>query len=167
VQLQDSRKFKIAVTKSCCPVCWEIVTIFNRQNETTQEQGSDSGDHTFPVHFDARGRHPILYPVDLPDILDESIKDELLTKFRITLLRNLACLLDKETTKAANTKHLRSESNISQPESVAFSVDSSFGGSIDVGTSQGNQQYISEKRQKEFVDVESWRKSSCNPEPSK
>jgi hypothetical protein len=90
--------FTIAVSKSCCPVCWEIVTIFKRRYQTTQEQGSEST----PVYFNTRERHPNLYPVDLPDVLDESIKDELLTKFSITLLKDLVSLFDEDA-RAANT----------------------------------------------------------------
>ena len=93
MECSESRKVTIAVSKPCCPVCWELVTIFNHQNQTTQEQGPESGDHTLPVRFLTRGRHPHLYPVDLPDILDEGIKDELLTKFSITLLDDLTKLV--------------------------------------------------------------------------
>lgn len=128
MQLGFSRNFTIAVSKSCCPVCWEIITIFNRQN---QEQGSS-------VCFQARGRHPNLYPVDLPDILDEGIKDELLTKFSITLLKDLISLFEQDA-RAANAKRMRSESNVSQPESVTFGLFSSMDDSTDMGSSQTNQ----------------------------
>jgi hypothetical protein len=125
MQLQSSGKYTIAVSKSCCPVCWEIMNIFNRQNK---EQGSS-------VRFQAHGRHPNLYPVDLPDILDESIKDELLTKFSITLLKNLISLLEEDA-RAAHAKHKHSGSNVSQPESVTHSLNSSMGGSIDIDSSR-------------------------------
>jgi hypothetical protein len=120
MQLHTSEKFVIAVSKSCCPVCWDIINIFNRQNE---ESGSS-------VRFQAQGRHPNLYPVDLPDILDEGIKDELLTKFSITLLKDLISLFEADA-RAAQIKHRRIESNVSQPESVAYTLTSSMDGSID------------------------------------
>ena len=47
-----------------------------------------------------------LYAVDLPDLLDGGLKDELLTKFSIDLLKDLFSLLDKDT-KAAKPKHPR------------------------------------------------------------
>jgi hypothetical protein len=164
VQLGGSGQIKIVVTKSCCPVCWQIAVIFKRENEKTPEQGSESGNYSFPVHFDARGRHPNLYPVDLPDILDETIKDELLKKFRIILLRNLASL--GEEAKAAKSKHMRSESNVSQPESLAFSMNSSLCGSIDISTSRVGHASLRKNRQEMLADVESWRtrNSSCIPE---
>ena len=113
VQLQDTREFTIAVSKSCCPVCWDIVKIFDRQAQITQGEGSESGNHTPPVHFKTRGRHSNLYAVDLPAILDESIKDKLLTKFSIDLLKDLVSLCDRA---AAKPKHVASISNVSQPD---------------------------------------------------
>jgi hypothetical protein len=138
MQLRDSRTFTIAVSKSCCPVCWDIIDIFNKQD-------SESG---VPVRFNARGRHPTLYPVDLPEILDDGIKDELLKKFSITLIKDLVSLLENDA-KVANAKHVSKDSNVSQPESVAFSLDSSdLGGSIDVDSSEANQAYVAEARRK-------------------
>lgn len=163
MQLQASRQFKIAVSKSCCPVCWDIVNIFNEQAKTTQEPKP-------LVCFRARGRHANLYPVDLPDLLDEGIKDELLKKFGIHLLKDLFSLLDKDTLKAAKSKHVAS---ISNPESLALSLNSSLGSSLDNEdhlqvdiTSKGlNDKYDQMHR------VESWTRSfTCNPnqpEPSK
>ena len=130
MQLHASEKFAIAVSKLCCPVCWDIINIFNRQNK---EQGSS-------VRFQAHGRHPNLYPVDLPDILDEGIKDELLTKFSITLLKDLVSLFEADRT--VQTKHRRIESNVSQPESVAYTITSSMDGSTD-SSPHTNQTYIS------------------------
>ena len=106
MQLQDSREITIAISKSCCPVCWDIVKIFDRQAQTTQGQGSESGNYTPPVRFRTCGRHSNLYAVDLPDLLDGGLKDELLTKFSIDLLKDLFSLLDKDT-KAAKPKHPR------------------------------------------------------------
>src|ERR1700728_4768493 len=107
----------------------------SHSNQTTQEPGSELTVPKLPILFNARGRHPNLYPVDLPDVLDESIKDELLTKFSITLLKDLVSLFDEDA-RAANAKHVNSAS---QPESVAFSLNSSMGGSIDVDSSVDNQ----------------------------
>ena len=121
----------IAVSKACCPVCWDLVKIFNRLNEEEPSR----------IHFQAHGRHPNLYAVDLPDILDEGIKDELLKKFGITLLQDLVSLFElDEDSKTAATKHKRSESDVSQPESVAYSVSSSCmsGGSVAEPSVQDN-----------------------------
>ena len=158
MQLQASRQFKIAVSKSCCPVCWDIVNIFNEQAKTTQEPKP-------LVCFRARGRHANLYPVDLPDLLDEGIKDELLTKFSITLLKDLVSLFEEDAraaharaahARAAHAKHLRSGSSVSQPESVALSLGSSMDSSIDE-VSQDNRATVMEKFEKLKYDVHSWK----------
>lgn len=157
----------IAVSKSCCPVCWVIIEVFN---QITQEENSKSATHIAPVRFNARGRHLNLYPVDLPDILDDAVKDELLRRFSIILLENLIALLDKDAS-AAKAKHVHSDSNVSQPESVAFSVDSTLGGSIDVGSSQANQEHITSVRRDRMQSLDRvhlWVKSSTDlgqPEP--
>ena len=133
MQLKASGIVPIAVSKSCCPVCWDIINIFKHQ---TEQQGSS-------VCFQAHGRHPNLYPVDLPDILDEGIKDELLVKFSITLLKDLVSLFEADT-RAANANHTRSGSNVSHPESLALSLDSSMGGSNDPSSSQIIQNCLDE-----------------------
>jgi hypothetical protein len=145
MQLQSSGKYMIAVSKSCCPVCWDIVKIFDRQNKEKRS----------PVCFQARGRHPNLYPVDLPDILDEGIKDELLTKFSITLLKDLVSLFEADA-RAARAKHSRIDSNVSQPESLTYSLDSSMGGSIDVVSLKSNTKYVARSRQEVREYVVSW-----------
>ena len=132
-------------------------------NQKTQEQGSESDNL---ARFQVRGRHPNLYPVDLPDVLDDGIKDELLTTFSITLLKNLVSLLDEDARAGAESKHVHSDSNVSQPESVTFSLNSSMGGSVDVDTVQaayagvvGNRNRKAQKyRDPKYV--ESWRSSS-------
>jgi hypothetical protein len=117
--------------------------------QTVQEQSDKQ------VHFEVRGRHPNLYAVDIPDVLDEDIKDELLIKVSITLLKHLVRLVDEDT-EAAKTKHAHSKSNVSEPESVALSLSSSAGGSVDAdgcaAVHDGVAEYV--KR------VESWRNSA-------
>jgi hypothetical protein len=60
------------------------------------------------------------------------------------------------------------ESNVSQPESVAFSLDSSnLGGSVDVDSSQANQAYVARDRQMHSRErVNSWNRRSDNRLPS-
>lgn len=129
-----------------------------------------------PVRFQTRGRHSNLYPVDLPDVLDEGIKDQLLTKFSIDLLKDLFSLLDQEDAKAAKAKHVHSRSDVSQPESVALSLGSSLGGSVDTDPPWANHQQVDHyrrgqgSRELSCDRVESWRNSSCDleqPETSK
>lgn len=150
MQLHSSENFTIAVSKSCCPVCWDIIKIFNRQNE---EQGSS-------VRFQAHGRHPNLYPVDLPAILDEGIMDELLTQFSITLLKDLVSLCEEDA--RAHAGHMRSESTVSQPESVTYSLSSSMDGSVEVGSSDANQAYLNKYHER----VNSWNRRSESSEMS-
>ena len=138
MQLQPSGQHRIAVSKACCPVCWDIAKIFNRLSTEKPSQ----------VHFQAHGRHPNLYAVDLPDILDEGVKDELLTKFGITLLQDLVSLFELEDSKMAGTKHMCSESDVSQPESVAFSLSSSSMGRSNLIRSvpRANHKHLSHQR---------------------
>lgn len=109
------------------------------------------------VFFQVRGRHPNLYPVDLPDLLDEGIKDELLSKFSITLLQDLVSLVDQD--RNAKSKHVHSVSNVSQTESIALSLDSSSNGSLDVHIIQAFRR-SNIGTPKHTTDVEKWRNSS-------
>lgn len=161
-QIDASRFFKIAISKSCCPVCWDIVTIFN--NLPNSESGN-----TPPIRFHARRRHPNLYAVDIPDILDEGVKDELLRKFSIILLKDLVSLLNEEAARTSNAKHAPRHSSVSQPESLTFSTDSTLGGSVDINTASADQQASDDhmkslKRER----VELWNRlnldSVCNTE---
>ena len=126
---------------------------------TTQEQArsdSESGNHTPPVTFKTGGRHPILYPVDLPLILDEAIKDELLRKFSSNLLNDLLSLWESSKTTG---KHVPSTSNVSQPESVALSLNSSLGGSVD--DTEADADGVENFHRKTY-DVELWNKRNCS-----
>ena len=119
-----------------------------------------------PYSFDARGRHSNLYPVDLPGVLDKSVKDELVKRFSILLLKDLVSLLNQDGSnpKHETSKSESSASDVSQPESVAFSINSSLGGKIDPGRSTAHwQDYTgTSKTHQSSERVEHWVKSSFN-----
>jgi hypothetical protein len=163
-QLNACTNHTIVVSKSCCPVCWELISIFNRR---AQDPKNDK-----VVSFTARGRHANLYPVDLPDVLDDDIKDELVTSFSIILLNDLVYLSNK---RSATTKHNpsdSSDSSVSQPESLALSLDSILSGSADADTAQDNYTFGTERRKKLSrhgsveSKIEMWRHSDrdCDPD---
>jgi len=56
----------IAVSKRCCPVCWELMDILR----------------TEPKQFQVRGRHATLLPVELPSWLEKGHIDEMITRFK-------------------------------------------------------------------------------------
>ena len=129
-----------------------MVAAFNSQEQTPQGQGSELGNDTPSVRFQTRGRHSNLYPVDLPDILDEDIKDELLKRYRTILLKDLVSVFQSDS-KLAKAKHAPSGSNVSQPESLTFSLNSTVSGSAHVNDIQEDYQGMVRDRPRKRFDT--------------
>jgi hypothetical protein len=56
----------IAVSKLCCPICWEIIKILRGNGE----------------EFEMRGRHSMLYALELPQHLPFEVLDGLIQRFK-------------------------------------------------------------------------------------
>src|SRR6266436_3470737 len=56
----------IAVSKRSCPVCWELLDILRNKCK----------------RFHVRGRHSILFPVELPSWLSDDCMDEMISRFK-------------------------------------------------------------------------------------
>src|ERR1700733_7248554 len=56
----------VAVSKRCCPVCWELLDILRNKCK----------------RFHVRGRHSTLLPVELPSWLSEECMDEMISRFK-------------------------------------------------------------------------------------
>jgi hypothetical protein len=67
----------VGVSKNCCPVCSEVLDIWH------------DPDHQFRV----RGRHPTIYPVELPPWLPNRILSSLVSRFRTHLLYEIKTMM--------------------------------------------------------------------------
>jgi hypothetical protein len=56
----------ISVSKLCCPVCWEFLTLLRGETDD----------------FKVRGRHTTVAPVDLPAWVPEEVMKEMVERFR-------------------------------------------------------------------------------------
>jgi hypothetical protein len=74
---QESSKTSIAVSKLCCPVCWELLQIMR----------ADPG--LKPTDFAVQGYHTRFYPVDLPEWLPVGVIDQMVKRFKGYLEREL------------------------------------------------------------------------------
>jgi hypothetical protein len=97
----------IAVSKLCCPVCWELLAVL--RGDTNKYQ--------------VRGRHATVYPVDLPAWLPAGVLEEMIRRFRIYLRDELLILIDQEHNSKKRHAHSLSM------ESAGFSTSTTTGSS--------------------------------------
>ena len=83
----------MAVSKFCCPACWELLAILR------QLKGGG---------LDTRGRHSTVYPVELPPWLPHDVLDALLWRFRELTRTELEKMVQKFNSRG--THHARSPS---------------------------------------------------------
>lgn len=96
----------IAVSKLCCPVCWEGLKIF-RDDELRGDV------------FNVRGRHSSLYLMELPPWLPSDALDSLLLRFRELSGQELSKMI--ENLKGLGPGHKRTPSGDSD---AAISINS-------------------------------------------
>jgi hypothetical protein len=73
--------YSISVSKSCCPVCWELLDVLN---ETYSNM----------IHFTVRPPHQNLYPVCLPPWLPDDVLEKMIQRFGRKLYDKLHQLPD-------------------------------------------------------------------------
>jgi hypothetical protein len=95
----------IAVSKLCCPVCWELLQILRGATED----------------FSVRGHHATMYPVELPPWIPDYIVFQMLARFQQYLIGELL----KLTVPA--TRHKLSPSLESINTDSSGSTDGAFG----------------------------------------
>ena len=69
----------IAVSKLCCPVCWELIKIL---------RGDYDG-------LEVRGRHSMLYALELPKHLPQEVLNALIQRFRQHLQTEFQLMISK------------------------------------------------------------------------
>lgn len=102
------RSGMISVSKLCCPVCWELLSMLNEEN---------------PLKL--RGHHSTIYPVELPQWLPSQIVDKMNALFQNHLRQEIEIMLQgAEEGATKRNRHVthESESNISVA-STNFSID--------------------------------------------
>ena len=87
----------IAVSKLCCPICWELLDVLRGNSED----------------FEVRGRHTTIYPVELPPWLPTEYMEQMVTRLRKYLTDELIIMMaqdaDSEEAEASET-HSRTPS---------------------------------------------------------
>jgi len=76
--MQNLDRKQVAVSKPCCPACWEFSLVLKKVE---------------PSHFNVRARHPTLHPVELPDFLPKKVIDMMVQRFRHLLCIQLETML--------------------------------------------------------------------------
>ena len=89
----------IAVSRLCCPVCWELLDVL---------KGPDDQFNRFGV----RGRHPTVYPVELPPWLPRNVLEEMVTRFERILTEKISNMVrfDREKKRRRHKSRRASES---------------------------------------------------------
>lgn len=101
----------ISVSKLCCPVCWEFLSLL---------RGEDS-----KMVLSVRGCHSIIYPVRLPAWLPEDIVKKMVKRFQTHLRHELNVMMSHmvapqpPTTVPRHHRNTESESNISVTSSLS------------------------------------------------
>jgi len=102
------RSGMISVSKLCCPVCWELLSMLNEEK---------------PLKL--RGHHSTIYPVELPQWLPSQIVDKMNALFQNHLRQEIEIMLQgaEEGATIQRNRHVphESESNISVA-STNFSI---------------------------------------------
>lgn len=62
--------YKVSISKSCCPVCWELISIISTVPNPKQ------------IKFHVHAHHSTLYLVNLPPFLPISVQDQLTSVFK-------------------------------------------------------------------------------------
>jgi hypothetical protein len=77
------------VTKYCCPVCWEGLDVLRGEDQTSE-------------NYNASGRHPTPFLVDLPPWFSQDAAEKMVTRISKVLLSGLV-----EMVANRNAKHRR------------------------------------------------------------
>jgi hypothetical protein len=97
----------IAVSKLCCPVCWELIKLLRTKATSSK--------------LAIRGSHPHIYPLILPPWVSDVIRREMELKFLGYLGAELIQLIHYEERAEASKSHRRQHSDCS-----TFSHESSI-----------------------------------------
>ena len=102
----------IAVSKLSCRVCWEFADIIKK--DTT--------------NFALRGNHRTLSPVELPSYLPYGVLEEMVTRFKTTLIDEITTLVEKKENQHFRNLSDQSDGGLSvaSDESGIHSVDGRF-----------------------------------------
>jgi hypothetical protein len=105
----------IAVSKLCCPVCWELMIV---------------------LHFDVRGRHPTLFRVPMPLFTPVEVLKPMVERFRRHLRDELMDRYQNDPTDTKNTGKSKDTANTKRPghkHSASLQSDDGFDHSINTG----------------------------------
>ncbi len=113
--MQNLRNDKIGVSKLCCPVCWDLLLLLKAKYIGKGEEDVQA--------FNVRGRHPMLYEVELPLGLPLDILQAMVETYELKLYDQLFSLSSE--TRYQN-RHKRTHSSQSDR-----SVNSAVSGTLD------------------------------------
>lgn len=95
------RQTEIGVSKLCCPVCTELLSLFDESRE-------------LETQFNVRGSHSVMTFTELPSWLPPDVIDSMLTRFGVILSTELRILLVNAANAIPRTaSHQRTVSGVS------------------------------------------------------
>jgi len=117
--MQNLDKRRVAVSKPCCPSCWEFMAVLSA-SESDQAQ------------FQVRARHSTLYPVELPENVPQSVVQKVVERFQCQLrvqLERMVRLYEASNVRQASkgyhhhSKSMESDSGFSNKSKISESAD--------------------------------------------
>jgi hypothetical protein len=97
----------IIISKLCCPACWELIDILRGKTK----------------RFNVRGRHPTLYPVELPAYLSQQVLSEMITRFKEFLYNEIdVMMMSEELIRAPSRQSISNSSTGSQEDEPPVST---------------------------------------------
>jgi len=128
----------IAVSKSCCPVCWELLKVLRNNGDVDPSDTSSK--------FAVRGFHSHIYPIVLPPWIQPSQKEQMISKFQIHLgseLVKMTSALKKIHLEDGMTHRRSGSSEISQASNSSKISQESSSVMSTASTTQGKKYSIS------------------------
>ena len=93
--MQNLHRNWISVSRLCCPVCWELMKTLGGSQDTDP--------------FEVRGRHSVVYDMELPNLLPTDILEKMIRRFKEFVYQELISLTRKSV-DSADPSHSRNTS---------------------------------------------------------
>lgn len=98
--VQQLNNARIGVSKLCCPVCWDLLSILkNERSKNGQEKG-----------LVVCGRHPTLHEVDLPRWLSLEVLKAMVDQYESKLYEELMGMAKRSEIQSERRSHRRNPS---------------------------------------------------------
>jgi hypothetical protein len=112
---------EVAVSKLCCPSCWEYFDILSEKHKELERTQM----------YNIRGRHSTIYPVQLPAWTSPDVVEELIKRFREHLRNKLIKMKDQQKMREKLTQSSRGHAHSPSLQSIISSVTDASDNSVE------------------------------------